>query len=224
MSALICGSRFGRGIVRPGGCGFDLSQLQVDQLQARLAAARRDLTGAVNLLWSTPSVMNRLEGTGVVTGELAEKLALVGPAARASGLSRDVRKDYPFGTYRLQQIPIETAQGGDVYSRAQVRWLEASRSLDYLDELLGQLPSGDLRSSMPPLAPSSIALALTEGWRGEICHVGITDSTGRFKRYKIVDPSFHNWSGLAMSMRNGQISDFPLCNKSFNLSYCGFDL
>jgi Ni,Fe-hydrogenase III large subunit len=65
---------------------------------------------------------------------------------------------------------------------------------------------------------------MTEGWRGEICHVAITDDTGKFARYKITDPSFHNWMGLAMALRDEQISDFPLCNKSFNLSYCGFDL
>jgi Ni,Fe-hydrogenase III large subunit len=63
-----------------------------------------------------------------------------------------------------------------------------------------------------------------EGWRGEIWHVAVTDATGRFAAYEIVDPSFRNWTGLAMAMRNGQISDFPLCNKSFNLSYCGHDL
>jgi Ni,Fe-hydrogenase III large subunit len=69
-----------------------------------------------------------------------------------------------------------------------------------------------------------LVAALTEGWRGEVCHLAITDVNGRFRNYKITDPSFHNWQGLAMALRNEQISDFPLCNKSFNLSYCGFDL
>ena len=67
-------------------------------------------------------------------------------------------------------------------------------------------------------------MAFTEGWRGPICHVALTETHGLFRKYKITDPSFHNWSGLALAMRNQQISDFPLCNKSFNLSYCGFDL
>ena len=65
---------------------------------------------------------------------------------------------------------------------------------------------------------------MVEGWRGEICHVALTDSRGLFSHYKIIDPSFHNWIGLAMALRNQQISDFPLCNKSYNLSYCGHDL
>ena len=67
-------------------------------------------------------------------------------------------------------------------------------------------------------------MALVEGWRGEICHVGLTDHQGQLLAYKVVDPSFHNWMGLAMAMRGEEISNFPLCNKSFNLSYCGHDL
>ena len=67
-------------------------------------------------------------------------------------------------------------------------------------------------------------MALVEGWRGEVCHVALTDAAGHFRRYKIVDPSFHNWIGLALALRGQAISDFPVCNKSFNLSYCGFDL
>ena len=86
------------------------------------------------------------------------------------------------------------------------------------------LPAGELLIPCDTPRGERIAVALTEGWRGEICHVAITDAAGRFARYKITDPSFHNWSGLAMALRNEQISDFPLCNKSFNLSYCGFDL
>ncbi|MBF0297943.1 MAG: hydrogenase, partial [Oligoflexia bacterium] len=74
------------------------------------------------------------------------------------------------------------------------------------------------------LKPNHLAISLMEGWRGEICHVAITDQKGKFKKYKIIDPSFHNWTALALSLRGEEISDFPLCNKSFNLSYCGFDL
>ena len=75
-----------------------------------------------------------------------------------------------------------------------------------------------------PLPAGRLVVSLVEGWRGEICHVALTNRDGRFARYKIVDPSFHNWQALAMALRDQQISDFPLCNKSFNLSYCGHDL
>jgi len=105
-----------------------------------------------------------------------------------------------------------------------VRWLETKRSAEFVREQLESLPAGELRASCGPLAPERICVSLVEGWRGEICHVGWTDGSGRLTGYKIVDPSFHNWMGLALAMREQQISDFPLCNKSFNLSYCGFDL
>ena len=94
---------------------------------------------------------------------------------------------------------------------------------------LAQLPPGPVRApgatDRPgPLAPDSLVVSLVEGWRGEICHVAVTGADGAFARYKVVDPSFHNWMGLAMALRNEEISDFPLSNKSFNLSYCGHDL
>ena len=224
MSAVLCGSRFSRGLLRPGGTGFDCSQKQADELLQRLAAARADLSNAVDLIWSTPSVLARLENTGTISADTARELALTGPAARACGMALDVRQDFPFGIYQMSQIPVVTARSGDVYARALVRWLEAEKSMDFLEEQLRQLPSGPCRSDIPPPAGERIAVSLTEGWRGEVCHVAITDGVGRFSRYKIVDPSFHNWPGLSMALRGQQISDFPLCNKSFNLSYCGFDM
>src|SRR5262249_39272613 len=98
------------------------------------------------------------------------------------------------------------------------------RSVTFIRDQVRTLPAGPTRAGGGNLAPDSIALSLVEGWRGEICHVGLTDGQGRFSTYKIVDPSFHNWMGLAVALRGEQISDFPLSNKSFNLSYCGHDL
>jgi Ni,Fe-hydrogenase III large subunit/NADH:ubiquinone oxidoreductase subunit C len=224
MTALLCGSRFGRGLIAPGGVQFDLDPPLVQTLRQRLAAAREELAGAVELLWNTPSVMGRLENTGALAKEDARMLGLVGPAARASDINFDVRRDLPFGIYRLAQIPVVTAASGDVHARSLVRWLEAEKSMDFIEEQIRQLPGGSIDARGAEMAAEHLAVALTEGWRGEICHVAITDGSGRFARYKITDPSFHNWSGLAMALRGQQISDFPLCNKSFNLSYCGFDL
>lgn len=224
MTAVLCGSRFGRGFLTPGGTIFDLTAEHCTDLLKRLADARRDLTNAVELLWNTPSVMARLEGTGMLSQETALKLGLVGPPARACGIKRDVRHDYPFGIFRMTHLPVATAFDGDACSRTMIRWQEAQKSMDFIEEQLRQLPGGSHRTQTSPGAGQRLAVALTEGWRGEICHVAVTDDTGRFARYKIVDPSFHNWPGLAMALRGQQISDFPLCNKSFNLSYCGFDL
>ncbi|MFZ3208672.1 MAG: NADH-quinone oxidoreductase subunit C [Geobacteraceae bacterium] len=224
MTAELCGSRFGRGLLVPGGVNFDCSTAQAEGLLKRIDTARAELANAVELLWNTPSVMGRLENTGVVSEKIARELGLVGPAARACGLNRDIRRDHPFGIYSISQIPVVTAKTGDVYARTLVRWLEVEKSLDFIEEQLRHLPGVAFRSPVGNIAADHVTIALTEGWRGEVCHVAITDENGRFARYKITDPSFHNWQGVAMAMRGQQISDFPLCNKSFNLSYCGFDL
>jgi len=155
---------------------------------------------------------------------VAAALGLVGPAARASGLDRDARRDHPGGIWRFHQVPVSLAESGDVFARAHVRWLEIQRSVAFVRAQLESLPAGPARAEPGAPAPGELAATLVEGWRGEICHVALTDAAGRFERYKIVDPSFHNWSALAWALSGGQISDFPLCNKSFNLSYCGHDL
>jgi Ni,Fe-hydrogenase III large subunit len=148
----------------------------------------------------------------------------VGPAARACGIERDVRRQFPSGAYLLRQIPVSTFPTGTVFARAYVRWLEIEQSIAFIGAQLQDLPSGRVLDKVGELKAQTAVVTLVEGWRGEICHVAVTDASGRFAAYKVVDPSFHNWMGLAMALRDQQISDFPLCNKSFNLSYCGHDL
>jgi Ni,Fe-hydrogenase III large subunit len=149
---------------------------------------------------------------------------LVGPEARARGVELDVPQDFPAGIFRFAQAPLSTWSTGDVFARAFVRGLEIQRSAAFVRGQLQALPAGPTRVAVGALRPGHLAVALVEAWRGEVCHVALTDDQGRFSRYKIVDPSFHNWMGLALALREQQISDFPLCNKSFNLSYCGHDL
>jgi Ni,Fe-hydrogenase III large subunit len=224
LTATICGSRFGRGLVRPGGVGFDIDSPRISDMLGRLERAYQDVAQSANLLWTTPSVQARFEDTGRVPTEVALELGLVGVAARASGLERDVREHFPTGIYRMTQIPTAVSHSGSVFARAYVRWLEIQRSVEFLRDQLRSMPAGPIRVSVPALRPGQLSVSLVEGWRGEICHVAMTDDAGRFASYKVVDPSFHNWAGLAMALRNEQISDFPLCNKSFDLSYCGHDL
>jgi Ni,Fe-hydrogenase III large subunit len=224
LTALLCGSRFGRCLVRPGGVAFDMEDDRKQQCLERLHAAFRDVDNAASLLWNRVSVQARFEGTGGVDREVCLALGLVGPAARACGVEYDVRHDFPSGIFRFAQVPVCTWTTGDVFARAYVRWLEIERSVAFIRGQFEAFPDGPIRADVAPLKPDHLAVALVEGWRGEICHVALTDTQGRFSRYKIVDPSFHNWTGLAMALRDQQISDFPLCNKSFNLSYCGHDL
>lgn len=224
LTALVCGNRFGRGLVRPGGCRHDLEPARIAQLGDRLKSAMAEAERASAWLWDAATVRARFEDVGTVHAAQAAELGLVGPAARACGLVRDVRYTHPAGWHRLAQMPVAVWPGGDVFARARVRWLEVQRSGEFLGEQLSAGPEGPVREKLPGLLPDRLAVALVEGWRGEVCHVALTDSAGRFRRYKIVDPSFHNWTGLALALRGQAISDFPVCNKSFNLSYCGFDL
>jgi Ni,Fe-hydrogenase III large subunit len=224
LTALLCGSRFGRGLVRPGGVGCDLDEDRKRLCQERLEAAYRDVSNAAGLLWDSTSVQARFEGTGAVSSDNCFALGMVGPPARACGVEGDARQDFPSGIYRFAQVPVSTWQTGDVFARAFVRWLEIQRSVGFIRSQLQELPDGPIRAEPKPAKPDHLVVSLVEGWRGQICHVALTDSQGRFARYKVIDPSFHNWYGLALALRDQQISDFPLCNKSFNLSYCGHDL
>ncbi len=233
MTAMLCGNRFGRGLVRPGGTAFDVDFTLVRDLLARLKAAYRDVSGAADLLWKSTSVTARMMGIGAVTKEAARDLGLVGPAARACGMRHDVRVSHPLPHLRSHDLHSRVEQSGDVQARAHIRIQEISESVAFVTRLLETLPEGETRSAPfdasaretdVMLAPLSFSAALVEGWRGEICHMGLTDESGRFFRYAVVDPSFHNWMGLALALRGQQIADFPLCNKSFNLSYCGHDL
>jgi Ni,Fe-hydrogenase III large subunit len=224
LTALLCGNRFGRALVRPGGCRHDLDAARAASLGTALQRAVADTMEATGWLWESLSVRSRFDSTGTVTSEQAEDLGLVGVAARASGLVRDVRYDHPAGWHRFAQVPVAMWPEGDVFSRARVRWLEIQRSAAFLQDQLAGAPEGTIFAAPAAAAPDTLTVSLVEGWRGEVCHAAITGPDGRFLRYKIVDPSFHNWAGLAMALRGQAISDFPLCNKSFNLSYCGVDL
>jgi Ni,Fe-hydrogenase III large subunit len=218
LSAQICGSRFGRGMIRPGGVGFSLEDKK--SFLEKLISAYHDAQGAVELLWKSNMVLDRFKNTGVLNKQATLDLGIVGPPARASGVKTDMRAADPI--YAGLDIPL--LQSGDVLARAKIRWLEIQASFTFIKRALEKLHGRSVADTPLKLAPDSLSVSFTEGWRGAICHVAITDAQGKFASYKIIDPSFFNWTALAMVLRDEEISDFPLCNKSFNLSYCGFDL
>ena len=227
LSALICGSRFGRGMLTPHGVRHDLDPGRLATFQTRLDVIHKDVQSALDLLFSCGSVLSRFEHTGVVSQAAALDLGLVGVAMRACGIPRDVRLDFADDVSGCIRPRMAVQHGGDVLARARVRAEEIDASVSLIHEalrLLEQEQDGGHRPASSRMASDTLTVSLVEGWRGEICHVALTNSTGGIDRYKIVDPSFHNWMGLAMALRGQQISDFPLCNKSFNLSYCGHDL
>lgn len=225
ITMAICGSRLGRNWIRPGGVAFDITGEMQVQLQSSLERTSNEVMGALKTFFGARSVLARLKDTGRVSTEAAQDLGFVGVAARASGVAVDVRQNHPAGWFRQHDIQPTVESAGDVLARALVRRAEIENSLAYVHEQIGSLPTGPLEQPLPhTILADQFIVSLCEGWRGEVAHVVLTGADGGVDRYKLTDPSFHNWTALAMAMRGQQISDFPLCNKSFNLSYCGFDL
>lgn len=222
----MAGNRFGKGLIRPGGVSFPVGPEQRQIMIDKIADETPGIDNVCDLLFSAHTVLARFENTGTVPRKVAEKLGLVGYAGRASGLPYDARVTYPTELFAEMEANVNHRTVGDVCSRAIVRREEIMHSLNAIPKLLARnidaepLPFPSSHS----LAPDSFVVSINEAWRGEVSHCILTDKDGAILRYKIKDPSFHNWTGLAMSLRNQGISDFPLCNKSFNLSYCGFDL
>jgi Ni,Fe-hydrogenase III large subunit len=225
MSLWICGNRFGKGLVRPGGVRFPLTDEDRRVLTERMAELKPQVEHVINLIFATSSVRSRFESCGAVSTADAEKLGLVGPAGRASGIPYDARRDFPTEHYPRLEIPQNAEPTGDVYARARVRADEVLQSIAIIESLLSSpIETRCVEGTEFNLAPLSLAVTVNEGWRGELSHCLLTDADGKILRYKVKDPSFHNWNGLAMALRDTGISDFPLNNKSYNLSYCGFDL
>lgn len=222
----ISGSRFGRGLIRTGGVVYDIDKNLSDRISKMLDKVLIDVDRMAKTMFASASVMSRLEKTGILNKESAQKLGIVGMAARASGIGLDVRVDHPWD--KKLSMSKNVHESGDVYSRSYIRYEEIKQSAQIIRDLLAQLPAYENESLLIKtennLKPNSFVVSMTEGWRGEIVHIAITNDKNELSRYKIKDPSFNNWYGLAVAVKNNGISDFPLCNKSFNLSYCGNDL
>lgn len=223
------GSRFGRGLITVGGVNFDIDAKKIEKTLKTLEKVEKDTDRMVKTMLKTSSVISRLEKTGTISFEKAKEIGLVGMAARASGVDVDSRFDFPDKWVEELNIKNNHFDGvGDVNSRFKLRYKEVKNSLYMIRKFLNKL--NDYKnepifiSADNDYKNNSFVVSIVEGWRGEIVHIAITDENSNLTRYKIKDPSFNNWFGLALAVRNNGISDFPLCNKSFNLSYCGNDL
>jgi Ni,Fe-hydrogenase III large subunit/Ni,Fe-hydrogenase III component G len=218
------GSRLLRGTVAVGGVKTDLSPAGREELLHHLGRLKADFESLVTLLIDSGSFTDRIDGTGTLPTEAARDLGVTGLAARASGLDEDLRRDHPHDAYDALQFEVPVEQGGDVRARLMVRAREVKQSLAILQQVLGALPDSPLRTTSPAELPaSSSALGWAEGWRGPCLHSVETDAHGALTRVKVTDPSFRNWPGLAHAVPGNIIPDFPVINKSFNLSYSGND-
>ncbi|MBI5727499.1 MAG: NADH-quinone oxidoreductase subunit C, partial [Ignavibacteriales bacterium] len=219
--ALLCGSRFGRGLFVYGGTRFDATPEIVQKIVGNLLEVQHDVRKINEYFFSSVGTSSRLEETGTVNSTLAKSIGMVGLAARASGLEEDVRVLFPYGAYRYNPVPILTLASGDVFARTRLRAMEIDESLRLILEQLENLPDWEIYAGSGAYPENTGVISIVEGWRGEIVHMACTGANGELIQYKIKDPSFNNWYGLSMALRETAISDFPLCNKSFDLSYSG---
>ena len=223
-----CGNRFGKGLIRPGGSNFPLNEEIAGEILRIIKEVDRRFGNVTDCVYTLPSVLGRFEDIGTVTRKQATTVGAVGMAARTCGVPRDIRVTHPFQFYRQMEISPVMQETGDVLARGMLRALEVKESVKIIRRLIDSWKNCAKETGRPQydlkFRPDSLAVSVTEGWRGEICHVALTDNLGNLAMYKIKDPSMHNWMALALAVRSQEISDFPVCNKSFNLSYCGNDL
>lgn len=219
-----CGNRLSKGLIRAFQNRYPINPELADYILTVLEKYEPDFLEMYNRMKNLPSVLARLEKTGVVTPEQAKSIGAVGVSARMSAIPRDIRASHPHDFYQTLKHQPVIKHHGDVYSRTQIRKNEIVQSMGYVRELLKELPETETVDFKETPMANAFSLSLVEGWRGEICHCSITGENGEVVLYKVKDPSLHNWLALALAVRNNEISDFPVCNKSFNLSYCGHDL
>ncbi len=221
----IGGTRYQTGYVLPGGVAWDVTDAQILQADKELSILVRDTIEVCELLFSNGGVQERFEGVGVLPADLALQFGMVGPSARASRSTYDARTVFPHGLYPDLAVETASQSTGDVWARAKIRRKELEVSLDVIKRLLSEIPTGPYAfPADTKLHSNQVGLGVVESWRGELIHWITTDSDGRFSRYVIRDPSFQDWTGLAIAVRGNLVADFPIINKSFNLSYSGSDL
>jgi len=225
LSEILTGSRLLRGMAVVGGVRRDVEDTHAKRQALRETIRRIDepFEELIRLVRSSSSVLDRLETTGQLSRKDAYRLGVVGIAGRASGLVRDLRTDHPHGAYPHLAFQPVVYEAGDVLARMNVRIDEVRASFEIIRRLLGQHAGEPIAVPVDAIVPGSAALGYVEGWRGEIVHWLMTDARGRIYRWKITDPSFHNWRALPLAVRNNIVPDFPVINKSFNLSYSGSD-
>ncbi len=224
LNGKLTGSRYLKNVNRLGGLGKNLTAEDVSSLKEALKSIAEDLCELRAIVYDSVSFMDRVDSTGILKKTTAEDLGIVGLAARASGIPMDLRKDFP-GIYGKVKFNLIKQASGDALARLNVRVAEFEESVSIIMQLLEKMSkhNANLTSAEIKFKAGS-ALGYAEGWRGAILYWVKLNDAGVIERCKIVDPSFHNWEGLSFAVLGNIIPDFPLCNKSFDLSYPGNDL
>jgi Ni,Fe-hydrogenase III large subunit len=221
----LTGSRYLRSSIKPGGVRKDFISGKEKHVIASLDKLEKEFKETVDIIKANSLLIDRVENTGVIKSEIAIDLNAVGPAGRSVGIDRDIRRDLPYAAYDRIKFNVPIHKNGDVNCRMNVKIEELLESISIIRQCIDMLPAGRLASEpLPDIEPYSYAFGMTESPRGENCHWLMAGENNTVFRYKIRTPSFNNWPVLCYAVKGNIVPDFPLINKSFNLSYSGNDL
>jgi Ni,Fe-hydrogenase III large subunit/Ni,Fe-hydrogenase III component G len=218
------GERYLMNVIVPGGLHVDLGSIEARGLCSTVEAIGRETAVLRTVYDEHEGVRDRFTGAGIVAPELAAWLGLTGLAGRASGQAFDLRCDLPCAPYTEVAVEKIGRSVGDVASRVAVRFDELQESVRVIGRLLSRLPAGPYRENVPLPPAGSLGVGLIEGWRGPVLVALETGRSGGISRCHPHDPSWQNWPALEHAILGNIVPDFPLINKSFNLSYSGHDL
>lgn len=224
LNAVIAGHRYLFGMNIPGGLSRDLDVQAVQAVRDLVTAMRRDLETLHRMLLASASHRDRLEGTGILTSRDARDYCAVGPIGRASGVNRDLRRDHPYAAYQEVDFEVPVLQVGDAMARTQIRLDEAMQSLHIMTQALEMLPDGDVYIPLEQLPPGKAALGWAESSHGESLHWLLAGDDGTVVRYRARPASFANWQAFSLAIPGHNIlTDFPIIEQSFGLSFAGAD-
>jgi Ni,Fe-hydrogenase III large subunit len=223
-NAAAFGARYLNDAVVPGGVARDLDESSRQALLRQIPALAQEVVGLREIYDNHAGMQDRFMACGIVTPVVAARLGLAGLSGRASSQSWDLRCDHPHAPYDALAVKMATQLGGDVAARGDVRFDEIAESLRLCRELLEQLPAGEIRVALPPVAAGRLGIGWIEGWRGPVLVALESGEGGAIRRCHAHDPSWQNWPLLEIAVIGNIVPDFPLINKSFNLSYSGHDL
>ncbi|PIZ54392.1 NADH-quinone oxidoreductase subunit F [Candidatus Uhrbacteria bacterium CG_4_9_14_0_2_um_filter_41_50] len=221
LSQEVCGNRFWRGLIIPGGLSRDLSSTELDNIQMTINKANDDLQNLIKICHDNDGLRERLETTGILKKEAALAYGAVGLTARASGIDIDVRRDHPYASYAELKPKIIMLEIGDVYSRFKMRYRELKVSTAMINQIIKTIKKDNISSTNKN--NDGLGISAVESCRGEIITI-VQIKNGVIERCVVRDPSFCNWPLFGEIGPGNIVPDFPLCNKSLNLSYSGNDM
>ncbi len=220
----LCGMRFLRSVDKPGGLRRDFISGKESSIIHQLNKIKKELKDTQDIIKSNSLFIDRVENTGILSREIASDLNAVGPGGRASGMGGDVRKSFPYAAYGDLQFSVPQHNNGDVNCRMNVKLEECFESISLMIQAIEGMPQSAVCEPLPDIKPYSYAFGMTEAPRGENIHWVMAGENNTVFRYKVRTPSFCNWPALCHAVGGNIVPDFPLINKSFNLSYAGNDL